>query len=82
MSADPGSMERIEGPLEAVARAVVADARELQGVFLRTLYWTARGRREPGVVARQCYEVGFRSAFFLSVTMGSMHERSSASAGA
>ena len=70
MSADPGSMERIEGPLEAVARAVLSDARELQGVFLRTLYWTARGRREPGEVARQCYEVGYRSAFFLSVTMG------------
>ncbi|MBK6528475.1 MAG: ABC transporter permease [Deltaproteobacteria bacterium] len=70
MSTDPGSMERLEGPLEAAARTVLADARELQGVFLRALYWTARGRREPGEVARQCYEVGYRSAFFLSVTMG------------
>lgn len=62
-----------EAPRSALTLAiekVVGDARELEGVFRRTLYWTARGRREPGEVARQCYEVGNRSAFFLSVTMG------------
>ena len=70
MSAEPHAMERPQGPAEVAARRVLADARELQGVFLRTLYWTAKGRREPGEVARQCFEVGYRSAFFLSVTMG------------
>ncbi len=67
MSAD---LEAPRSPLTIVLEKVVGDARELQGVFLRTLYWTARGRRQPGEVARQCYEVGNRSAFFLSVTMG------------
>jgi phospholipid/cholesterol/gamma-HCH transport system permease protein len=42
----------------------------LYGVFVRTLYWTVAGRRERGVVARYCYEIGNRSVFFLSVTMG------------
>lgn len=62
--------ERAPGALEAFARQALVDARELRGVFLRTLYWTVNGRREPGEVARQCFEVGNRSLFFLSVTMG------------
>ena len=44
--------------------------RELYSVFVRTLYYTARGRREKGSVAQQMYEIGNRSVFFLSITMG------------
>ncbi len=56
--------------MSAAVRAILLDARELQSIFLRTLYWSFRGKREPGDVARQCYEVGNRSLFFLMVTMG------------
>jgi phospholipid/cholesterol/gamma-HCH transport system permease protein len=44
--------------------------RELYGVFVRTLYYVARGRREKGAVWRQMYEIGNRSLFFVSVSMG------------
>ena len=37
---------------------------------MRTLYYSVRGKREPGAVLRQMFEIGNRSAFFLSVTMG------------
>lgn len=43
---------------------------ELYSVFVRTLYYCARGRREPGAVVRQMYEIGNRSIFFLTVVMG------------
>jgi phospholipid/cholesterol/gamma-HCH transport system permease protein len=43
---------------------------DLYSVFARTLYYTVRGRREPGAVLRQMYEIGNRSLLFLTVTMG------------
>ena len=43
---------------------------EFTEVFQRTLYWSLRGRQEPGAVLRSAYEIGNRSLFFLSVTMG------------
>ena len=45
-------------------------ARELYSVFVRVLYYVFRGKREPGVLARQMYEMGNRSVFFVSITMG------------
>jgi phospholipid/cholesterol/gamma-HCH transport system permease protein len=48
----------------------VRSAQELYSVFARTLYYVFRGRRERGAVMRQMYEIGNRSVFFLSVTMG------------
>ncbi|MBW2457193.1 MAG: ABC transporter permease, partial [Deltaproteobacteria bacterium] len=45
-------------------------ARELYSVFVRTLYYCVRGRREPGAVAYYMYEIGNRSLFFLTVVMG------------
>jgi phospholipid/cholesterol/gamma-HCH transport system permease protein len=44
--------------------------RELYSVFVRTLYYVARGRREKGSVARQLFEIGNKSVFFVSITMG------------
>jgi len=44
--------------------------RELYGVFVRTLYYVARGRREKGAIVRQMYDIGNRSLFFVSITMG------------
>jgi phospholipid/cholesterol/gamma-HCH transport system permease protein len=45
-------------------------ARELYSVFVRTLYYSFRGRREPGATVAQMYAIGNKSLFFLSITMG------------
>jgi phospholipid/cholesterol/gamma-HCH transport system permease protein len=44
--------------------------RELYSVFVRTLYYAFRGKREPGATVRQMFEIGNRSLFFLSIAMG------------
>jgi phospholipid/cholesterol/gamma-HCH transport system permease protein len=43
---------------------------ELYSVFVRTLYYCFYGRREPGRVMQQMYEIGNKSLFFLTVVMG------------
>lgn len=42
----------------------------LYGLFVRTLYYCVRGRREKGAVLEQMYAIGNRSMFFMTVTMG------------
>lgn len=42
----------------------------LYSVLVKTLYYSARGVRQPGAVARQMYEVGNKSLVFLCVVMG------------
>lgn len=54
----------------ARALGLVRVGHELYSVFVRTLYYCVNGRKEPGAVLRQMYEIGNRSAFFLSVVMG------------
>ncbi|MEZ4223758.1 MAG: ABC transporter permease [Polyangiaceae bacterium] len=44
--------------------------RQMYSVFVKTLYYTARGARQPGAITRQMYEVGNRSLVFLCVVMG------------
>src|SRR4051794_3857120 len=56
--------------LGAGALELVSVAAELYSVFVRTLYYCARGRRERGAVVAQMYEIGNRSIFFLTVVMG------------
>jgi phospholipid/cholesterol/gamma-HCH transport system permease protein len=63
---EPGAV----GQLGAAAVDLLIGGRELYSVFVRTLYYTARGRREKGAVVQQLYEVGNRSVFFISITMG------------
>jgi phospholipid/cholesterol/gamma-HCH transport system permease protein len=61
------------GPVRDVGATAVelgVAAKGLWSVFVRTLYWTFSGRREPGALAAQCFEVGNRSTFFISVTLG------------
>jgi phospholipid/cholesterol/gamma-HCH transport system permease protein len=60
------SIERIG----AVALDAVDAARALFSVLVKTLYFTVRGRREPGEVARQMFQVGNRSLVFVAVTLG------------
>ena len=56
--------------LGAEAFDLTRSARELYSVFVRTLYYLVRGRREKGAVVRQMYEIGNRSFVFLTITMG------------
>jgi phospholipid/cholesterol/gamma-HCH transport system permease protein len=58
------------GLLGAAAIDLWIGGRELYSVFVRTLYYAFRGRREKGAFAHQMYEIGNRSLFFLSTTMG------------
>jgi phospholipid/cholesterol/gamma-HCH transport system permease protein len=66
VAAEPGGV----GALGAAALELVGVGRELYSVFVRTLYYTFRGRYEEGAVVKQMYEIGNRSIFFLSVVMG------------
>jgi phospholipid/cholesterol/gamma-HCH transport system permease protein len=64
---------RPEALLSALGRTPTLLAREVAAnyrLLLRTVYFLARGRREKGAVARQMFEIGNRSAFFMTVTMG------------
>jgi phospholipid/cholesterol/gamma-HCH transport system permease protein len=79
MTTADGQTEKIDSPYEdigavgqlgAAAIDLMIGGRELYSVFVRTLYYVARGRREKGALVRQMYEIGNRSVFFLSVTMG------------
>ena len=56
--------------LGAAAVDLFVGARELYSVFVRTLYYVVRGKREKGALAQQMYEMGNRSILFMSVTMG------------
>jgi phospholipid/cholesterol/gamma-HCH transport system permease protein len=56
--------------LGAAAIDLFIGARELYSVFVRTLYYVVRGRRDRGVVVRQMFEIGNKSLFFVSITMG------------
>jgi phospholipid/cholesterol/gamma-HCH transport system permease protein len=49
---------------------VVRQIADLYSVFVRTLYYCAYGRTEPGAIVVQMYEIGNKSVFFLTVVMG------------
>jgi phospholipid/cholesterol/gamma-HCH transport system permease protein len=52
------------------ALELFVSARELFSVFVRTLYYLARTKRDRKAVFLQAFEMGNRSVFFLVVTMG------------
>src|SRR5262249_17319618 len=68
----PGSPDEPSGIalLGSEAIGLFRTGRELYSIFVRTLYYTFRGRREPGAILEQMYEIGNRSLFFLTVVMG------------
>jgi phospholipid/cholesterol/gamma-HCH transport system permease protein len=49
---------------------LLGSAKALYSVFVKTLYYSARGVRQPGALVRQCYEIGNKSLVFLCVVMG------------
>lgn len=68
----PGAPGEPSGVAAVGAEAIglFQTGRELYSIFVRTLYYTFRGRREPGAVVEQMYEIGNRSLFFITVVMG------------
>ena len=56
--------------LGAQTLSLLASGRGLYSLFIRTLYYIVRGKREKGAVGAQMFEIGNRSLFFLCVTMG------------
>jgi phospholipid/cholesterol/gamma-HCH transport system permease protein len=58
------------GDVGAVALRLLSAGRDLYSVFVRTLYFTFRGKRERGAVVRQMFEMGNKSMFFVTITMG------------
>jgi phospholipid/cholesterol/gamma-HCH transport system permease protein len=68
----PGSPDEPSGVALVGAEAIglFQTGKELYSIFVRTLYYTFRGRREPGAALEQMYEIGNRSLFFITVVMG------------
>lgn len=67
------SSNPIRDVVAAIGAAVIdlwVAGREMYSVFVRTLYFCVKGRREPGAIVHQMYEIGNRSVVFLSITMG------------
>ncbi|WP_394839577.1 ABC transporter permease [Pendulispora rubella] len=61
------------GPIAALGATALDFLRaglELYSVFVRALYYVFRGRREKGALLKQMFEIGNRSVFFVSITMG------------
>ena len=56
--------------LGAAAIDLAIAGRELYSVFVRTLYYIFKGKREKGAVFTQMYEMGNKSLGFMCVTMG------------
>ena len=68
----PASRVAEPSGVEALGAAVLDlayGAREMYSVFVRTLYYSFRGKREPGAVVQQMYEIGNKSVFFVTVVM-------------
>ena len=67
------SVRSSSGPVRDLGAAAIdlfIGGRELYSVFVRTLYYVFRGRRDRGAVVRQMFEIGNKSLFFVSITMG------------
>jgi phospholipid/cholesterol/gamma-HCH transport system permease protein len=56
--------------LGAAALDLFVGARGLASVFVRTLYYVVRGKRDPGAVVAQMFAIGNKSLFFVTITMG------------
>jgi phospholipid/cholesterol/gamma-HCH transport system permease protein len=66
-------MSRLTHPIARLGGTVLAAAdtgRTLARIFVRTLVGVVRGRREPGEVLAQMYQIGNRSLVFVAVTLG------------
>jgi phospholipid/cholesterol/gamma-HCH transport system permease protein len=67
---DPVQPSGIAYDTGSAAIDLFVGARDVYSVFVRTLYYCVKGRREKGAFAKQLYEIGNRSLGFLCITMG------------
>lgn len=67
---DPRAKPSAVADLGAAGIDLFVGARELYSVFVRTLYFSFRGKREKGATLEQMYLLGNKSLFFVSITMG------------
>jgi phospholipid/cholesterol/gamma-HCH transport system permease protein len=65
-----GAGRRVLFTVGATAIDFARAAHTFYSVFIRTLYYTFRGRREKGAVLRAMYHIGNRSLFFITAVMG------------
>lgn len=65
-----GLWYRASAQVGSAAIGAFQAVRELYSLFVRTLYYCAKGRREKGDVLVQMVEIGNRSLGFLCITMG------------
>lgn len=75
MNSDPADDASDLAParLGSIGQAALSSIRgfgAIYGLFVRTLYYVVRGRRERGAIARQMYEIGNRSLVFVCIVMG------------
>ncbi|PKN31954.1 MAG: ABC transporter permease, partial [Deltaproteobacteria bacterium HGW-Deltaproteobacteria-20] len=54
-SSPPSRVEVALGELGDATLDLLRSARDMYSVFVRTLYYIARGKREPGAVVHQMY---------------------------
>lgn len=67
---EPGRVRRFVEGLGGRVVDGAAAARLFYSIFIRTLYYSVRGRHERGAVWRAMYQIGNRSLFFVTVVMG------------
>jgi phospholipid/cholesterol/gamma-HCH transport system permease protein len=65
LNPEPEATERAPSQL----RFYVEEIADLIRVAIRTLYYIFRGKREKGDIIKQCFDIGNKSMFFMSVTM-------------
>ncbi len=65
-----GRLARVAGATGEPVLFVWRDLAGIYSVFVRTLYFSLRGRREKGSVLREMFEIGNRSLLFITVVMG------------
>lgn len=58
------------GELGAFAIDLFHVVGDIYSIFVRTLYYLVKGRKDRGAVLTQMYEIGNKSLFFLTVVMG------------
>lgn len=69
-AAAPSTSPRFLYDVGVLGIDLFVSGRELALVFVRTLYFLFRGRRDRGVIVRQMHAIGVESLFFVSITMG------------
>ncbi|CAG0966916.1 Intermembrane phospholipid transport system permease protein MlaE [Anaerolineae bacterium] len=68
-TAAPGRSS-VAGAVGGAVLDLVRDVRDILQVLLQTLVAVVRGRKERAIIVQQMHQIGNKSVFFISVTMG------------